>query len=91
MTDDERVEDDQGAEPEAGREPGESEQSSSDAYLTPSEAAKRLHVSPNTIARWANEGRIPCVVTMGGHRRFRQKDIDAVARQMSERGEALSD
>lgn len=64
-------------------------QSSGDAYLTPSEAAKRLHVSPNTIARWANEGRIPCVVTLGGHRRFRPRDIDAVVREMSARGEEL--
>jgi excisionase family DNA binding protein len=84
MTKDENEADDPGEKPEPAT--GESR---GDAYLTPSEAAKRLHVSPNTIARWANEGRIPCVVTLGGHRRFRPRDIDAVARQMSARGEEL--
>jgi len=84
--------DKQGAgDPTGEPEPGATGQSNGDAYLTPSEAAKCLHVSPNTIARWANEGRIPCVVTLGGHRRFRRRDIDAIAREMSARGEALSE
>ena len=50
-------------------------------YLTPGEVARALHVSPKTIIRWANEGRIPCTMTLGGHRRFRRDDIeDVVAR-----------
>ena len=28
------------------------------ARLTASQAATRLHVSPKTVARWANEGRL---------------------------------
>lgn len=62
-----------------------------DDYVTPGEAARYLHVSPKTINRWANDGRIPCIVTLGGHRRFRREDVDAAARQMTERGAALSD
>lgn len=54
-------------------------------YLLPSEAAEMLHVSPKTLTRWANEGRVPCIVTLGGHRRFIRSDIDAVAARM--RGE----
>jgi excisionase family DNA binding protein len=60
-------------------------------YVTPGEAARYLHVSPKTINRWANDGRIPCIVTLGGHRRFRREDVDAAVRQMSARGAALSE
>lgn len=62
-----------------------------DEYVTPGEAARDLHVSPKTINRWANDGRIPCIVTLGGHRRFRREDIDAAVRQMSDRGAALAE
>jgi excisionase family DNA binding protein len=60
-------------------------------YVTPGEAARSLHVSPKTINRWANDGRIPCIITLGGHRRFRRLDIDEAVRMMSARGAALSD
>jgi excisionase family DNA binding protein len=53
-----------------------------DDYLTPGEVAAILHVSPKTITRWAVEGRIPCIVTLGGHRRFRGDDVRAVAARM---------
>jgi excisionase family DNA binding protein len=53
-----------------------------DDYITPGEAARCLHVSPKTINRWANEGRIPCIVTLGGHRRFRRDDVAAALQQM---------
>jgi excisionase family DNA binding protein len=59
-------------------------------YVTPGEAARALHVSPKTINRWANEGRIPCIVTLGGHRRFRREDIEAAGQAMSHRGVALA-
>lgn len=41
-----------------------------------------LGVSPKTVNRWANEGRIPCAVTLGGHRRFRADVIRGVAASM---------
>ena len=52
------------------------------AYLSPGQAARILGVSPKTVNRWANEGRIPCAVTLGGHRRFRADVIRAVATSM---------
>lgn len=53
-------------------------------YLTPGEVARALRVSPKTVVRWANDGRIPCTVTLGGHRRFRRADVDQlVARSES--------
>jgi excisionase family DNA binding protein len=52
-------------------------------YLTPGEAARLLHVSPKTLNRWANEGRIPCIVTLGGHRRFERADVAAASAEMA--------
>lgn len=47
-------------------------------YLTPGEVARALHVSPKTVIRWANDGLIPCTMTLGGHRRFLRADIEKV-------------
>jgi excisionase family DNA binding protein len=52
-------------------------------YLTPGEVARLLHVSPKTVNRWANEGRIPCIVTLGGHRRFHRDEIEKVSERMA--------
>ncbi len=51
-------------------------------YLTPGQAGRILGVSAKTLNRWANEGRIPCGMTLGGHRRFRADVIAAVASSM---------
>ncbi|MDQ6725020.1 MAG: hypothetical protein M3066_02420 [Actinomycetota bacterium] len=40
--------------------------------------------------RWADTGRIACVVTLGGHRRFRPEDIDALVEEMAARGASLA-
>ena len=52
-------------------------------YLTPTEAASILRVSPQTVSRWAKEGRIGCQVTLGGHRRFLREEVKALAEQGS--------
>lgn len=52
-------------------------------YLTPSQVAAMLHVSPKTVSRWAIQGFLPCLVTLGGHRRFLRGDVDEVLRQMA--------
>jgi excisionase family DNA binding protein len=54
-------------------------------YLTPTEAATILRVSPQTVSRWAKEGRIGCQVTLGGHRRFLRDEVTALAEQGSVR------
>ncbi len=56
------------------------------AYLTPGQVARMLGVSPKTVNRWANDGRIPCAMTLGGHRRFRADVILAVAESMGVKG-----
>jgi excisionase family DNA binding protein len=64
----------------AGRDAGERGD-----YMTAGEVARRLHVSPKTINRWAKSGLIDSLVTLGGHRRFHRDDVDAAHRAM-ERG-----
>ncbi len=54
-------------------------------FLTRADVAVMLGVSPNTVARWARQGRLPCQMTLGGHRRFERRTIEDIRRRM--RGE----
>lgn len=54
-------------------------------YLRAAEAAALLHVSPKTVSRWAKEGKLPHVVTLGGHRRFPRKEIERLVKELTER------
>lgn len=47
-------------------------------YLRAAEAAAVLHVSPKTVSRWAQEGRLPFQRTLGGHRRFPEDQLRAL-------------
>ena len=41
-----------------------------DSLLTPSEVAALFRVDPKTVTRWAKAGRLDCIRTLGGHRRY---------------------
>ena len=56
--------------------------SSNDIYIRTAEAARILRVSPKTVSRWAKEGKIPHVMTLGGHRRFPSTAIQELARRL---------
>jgi len=45
-------------------------------FLTPTEVADRLLVAPVTVRLWASKGLLPSVTTLGGHRRFREEDVE---------------
>lgn len=58
-------------------------------YLTRAGVALLLGVSPNTVSRWAREGKLDCQLTLGGHRRFDRRTIEELSRRMrGERGSA---
>jgi excisionase family DNA binding protein len=57
----------------------------SPTWLTASQAAARLHVSPKTVTRWANQGRLAHRRTLGGHRRFDPELIDALVHALTYR------
>lgn len=42
------------------------------------EASRLLGISPGTLRRWADEGRIPVFTTPGGHRRFPRRALRAL-------------
>jgi excisionase family DNA binding protein len=45
------------------------------SYLLAGEVADILHVSPKTVSRWAKEGKLPFMSTLGGHRRYPEAEI----------------
>lgn len=53
-----------------------------ETYIRTAEAARILRVSPKTVSRWAKEGKIPHVMTLGGHRRFPSTAIHDLARRL---------
>lgn len=50
--------------------------------LTVSEVADLFGVSAKTVSRWAREGRISSVRTLGGHRRFRESQVRELLDQL---------
>ena len=51
-------------------------------YLHTAEVADILHVSPKTVSRWAKEGKLPFLKTLGGHRRYPAAEIRQLADQL---------
>jgi excisionase family DNA binding protein len=49
------------------------------SYLRAAEVADILHVSPKTVSRWAKEGKLPFLKTLGGHRRYPAAEIRQLA------------
>lgn len=45
-------------------------------YLTPQEAQGKYGFHPKTLSRWADEGKIECIVTPGGHRRYSVQSLE---------------
>jgi excisionase family DNA binding protein len=43
--------------------------------LRPSEVARTFRVQTKTVTRWADEGKLTCIRTVGGHRRFDAEEI----------------
>ena len=58
------------------------------SYLRTAEVADLLHVSPKTVSRWAKEGKLPFLKTLGGHRRYPEAEIRDLVAEL--RGEATA-
>jgi excisionase family DNA binding protein len=52
---------------------------SAPGWLRTSEVAKILGVSHWTVARWAREGKLPFIMTLGGHRRYSETRMREIA------------
>ena len=53
-------------------------------FLHPSHLADLLHVAPKTIARWATDGRLPYLRTLGGHRGYPEPAIRQLAASLAQ-------
>ena len=47
----------------------------SERLLTPAEVAAMFRVDPKTVTRWARDGRLASIRTLGGHRRYRESEV----------------
>jgi excisionase family DNA binding protein len=55
------------------------------SYLRDAEVAAIVRVSPKTVSRWATEGKLPFMKTLGGHRRYPAAEIHQLASQLQVR------
>ena len=47
----------------------------SEPLLTPGEVAAMFRVDPKTVTRWARDGKLTSIRTLGGHRRYREAEV----------------
>lgn len=45
--------------------------------MTPGEVGALFRVDPKTVTRWAQQGKIRSIRTLGGHRRYRADEVRA--------------
>ena len=56
-----------------------------EVLLTPSEVATLFRVDPKTVTRWAKAGKLSSIRTLGGHRRYRASEVQALLAQAEPR------
>lgn len=54
-------------------------------FLSRSEVARLFHVSPVTVGRWANQGKLPYELTLGGQRRYPREGTLAILGEVARR------
>ncbi len=53
-------------------------------FLTVAEVSKILHIHPNTLRRWADEGKIDSYrITLRGDRRFKPSDVSSFLTELN--------
>ena len=60
------------------------DQTTEPRYLRTAQVAELLQVSPKTVSRWAQEGMLPHFRTLGGHRRYPDREIRVLLATLSE-------
>lgn len=53
-------------------------------FLTPKQVQKQYGYHPKTLANWADEGKIVCTKSPGGHRRYLTSSLEAMRSQEGE-------
>lgn len=44
--------------------------------LMPAEVAELFRVDPRTVTRWATDGKLTTIRTLGGHRRYNRVEVE---------------
>jgi excisionase family DNA binding protein len=57
-----------------------------EVLLTPAEVASLFRVDPKTVTRWAKAGKLTAIRTLGGHRRYRQSEVQSLLKTNMNRG-----
>jgi excisionase family DNA binding protein len=57
-----------------------------EVLLTPAEVASLFRVDPKTVTRWAKAGKLTAIRTLGGHRRYRQSEIQNLLKSNQVKG-----
>jgi excisionase family DNA binding protein len=57
-----------------------------EVLLTPAEVASLFRVDPKTVTRWAKSGKLTAIRTLGGHRRYRQSEVENLLKTNPSRG-----
>ncbi len=53
-----------------------------EVLLTPAEVAALFRVDPKTVTRWAKAGKLTAFRTLGGHRRYRQSEVQSLLKSI---------
>ena len=59
-------------------------------YFNSEEAAKILGVNVSTIKRWTDEGKLECIKTAGGHRKFLMEHMASFLDQNKKKTEKVN-
>ena len=57
--------------------------SNQEKLLTPAEVAALFRVDPKTVTRWAKAGKLTSIRTLGGHRRYRESEVNALLKSIA--------
>ena len=52
-----------------------------DNLMTTAEVAATFRVDPQTVTRWTRQGRLTCIRTPGGRRRYRESEVRRLLRE----------
>jgi excisionase family DNA binding protein len=69
------------------RQAGQATPGDLEVLLRTTEVARRLQVSARTVLAWAQAGKLPSILTPGGHRRYPAQGVEQVLATMTAAGE----
>jgi len=58
--------------------------SNQEKLLTPAEVASLFRVDPKTVTRWAKAGKLNSIRTLGGHRRYRESEVQGLLKSITQ-------